>query len=179
MSAAPVRERFDGRAFRDALGRFASGVTVIAGLDAAGDPAGLACQSFASLSLDPPLVLACIARTSTSWARLLPTGRFSVSILADDQKDVCAALGRPGPDKFAGVPLAVTRDGGIRIEGALAHLDCTVDEAVAAGDHDIVVGRVTDLRARGTGRPLLFYRSGFGTGNFAPDAPAEVLSDWL
>lgn len=158
----------DPAEFRDALSRFASGVTVVAGLDEAGAPAGLACQSFTSLSLDPPLVLVCVARTSTSWARIAPTGRFGISVLAEDQRGLCRTLGSRAPDKFAGVDWHPGQDPGtVLVAGALAHLECTLERVADGGDHEIVVGRVTALTTpRPDGRPLLFFRSRFGTGRF-------------
>lgn len=158
------RERIDADHFRDVLGRFASGVTVVASADEDGRPVGLACQSFASLSLDPPLVLVCVARTSSSWPKVEAAGRFGISILADDQKDVCAALGRRGGDKFADVEWSLSRNDAVRIGGALAHIDCAVKDVVEAGDHYVVIARVLELTARKDGAPLLYFRSDFATG---------------
>ncbi|MEU6478205.1 flavin reductase family protein [Streptomyces sp. NPDC047017] len=159
------RPRIDAADFRDVLGRFASGITVVAGLDD-GEPVGFACQSFASLSLDPPLVMLAVGRTSTSWPRLQRTGRFCVNILAADQQATCAALGRSGPDKFTGVPWSVSDHGTVRIDGALATVDCRLADIREAGDHHIVTGEVLDLAARGDGRPLLYFRSRYATGTF-------------
>ncbi|MFI5661502.1 flavin reductase family protein [Streptomyces sp. NPDC051684] len=172
----------DAGEFRDALSRFASGVTVVAGLDEAGDPAGLACQSFTSLSLDPPLVLVCVARTSTSWARIAPAGRFGISVLAEDQRALCRTLGSRGPDKFAGLGRRIGRDGGsVLIDGALAQLECELERTIDGGDHEIVIGRVTSLTVpRADGRPLLFFRSAFGTGRFGTDQETtDLFAQWL
>ncbi|MEV4331951.1 flavin reductase family protein [Streptomyces sp. NPDC049597] len=159
-------ERIDADHFRDVLGRFASGITVVASVDEDGTPVGLACQSFASLSLDPPLVLVCVGRTSSSWPKVEAAGRFGISVLANDQKDVCAALGRKGGDKFAGVGWSVSRNGAVRIDGALAHIDCAVQNVVEAGDHYVVIARVLELTAREDGTPLVYFRSDFARGIF-------------
>ncbi|MFE4672189.1 flavin reductase family protein [Streptomyces sp. NPDC055144] len=161
-------ERLTPDAFRDVLGHFASGVTVVAALDEdTGEPVGLACQSFASLSLEPPLVLLCVAKSSTSWPKVRRAGRFGVSILADDQRAVCAAVGRRGPDKFRDVQWEPAGGGAVRVAGALATVDCELYAVHEAGDHWIVTARVLGLTARDGGRPLLYFRSAYATGEFA------------
>ncbi|MET1073757.1 MAG: flavin reductase family protein [Umezawaea sp.] len=153
--------RIDQSEFRATMGRFASGLTVVASLDEDGDPAGLTCQSFSSLSVDPQLVLVCVGTGSTSWSRVERTGRFSVSILAEDQQDVCVALGRPVPTKFDGVGWHATDHGTVRVDGALAAVDCRIDAVHRAGDHLVVVGEVLDLAVREDGSPLLYFRGGY------------------
>ncbi|RSN67529.1 flavin reductase family protein [Actinomadura sp. WAC 06369] len=153
----------DEAAFRDALERFASGITVVTSIDAAGRPAGFACRSFASLSLDPPLVLFCVARTSTGWPKTAATGRFAVNVLAADQRDVCRAFAVSGGDAFAGLAWTRSPHGTAHLDGALATVDCTVADVHEAGDHLIVVGSVRELDARDGGGPLLHYRGDFHT----------------
>ncbi|WP_418956467.1 flavin reductase family protein [Streptomyces tritici] len=160
-------ERLTERLTKRVLGHFASGVTVVAALAEDGRPAGLAVQSFASLSLDPPLVLLCVGRNSTSWPKVARAGRFGVSILAAEQRDVCAALGRPGPDKFAGLDWTAGAQGAVHVDGALATLDCAVHAVHEAGDHLVVTARVLALDAREDGTPLLYYRSDYATGVFS------------
>ncbi|MEV5594943.1 flavin reductase family protein [Streptomyces sp. NPDC052496] len=128
-------------------------------------PAGFACQSFASLSLDPPLVTFMVARTSTTWPRIARAGVFCVNILGAHQEGLCRAFAVSGADKFAGVfytPAPVT--GSPRLAGAPAWVDCTVQAVHTGGDHLIVVGRVaalgTDPDAARSG-PLLFHRGAF------------------
>ncbi|KUM95459.1 monooxygenase [Streptomyces yokosukanensis] len=150
--------------FRSALSLFASGLTVVASLDEYGRPVGLACQSFSSLSLDPQLILVCIGKGSSSWPRIAPTGHFSVSILAAEQQEVCAALGRPGQNKFQSIPWRPTTHGTVRIDGSLAALDCRIRDVHEAGDHLVVIGEVLDLATRDDGVPLLFFRSSFAKG---------------
>ncbi|WP_329619171.1 flavin reductase family protein [Streptomyces sp. NBC_01255] len=151
--------------FRDVLGRFASGITVVAALDG-GEPVGFACQSFASLSLDPPLVMLAVGKSSSSWPRIERAGRFCVNILAEEQRDTCAALGRSGADKFADVPWSVGEHGTVRIDGALAFVECALHSVHEAGDHSLVTAQVVALDAREDGRPLLFFRSRYAVGAF-------------
>lgn len=160
---APV----DQGEFRRVLGNFASGVTVITAPDADGDgPAGFACQSFASLSLDPPLVVFMVGRTSTSWPRIARAGVFCVNILGADQADLCQKFARRGTDKFAGVewePAPST--GSPRLRNAPAWIDCAIHAVHTGGDHLIVIGRVEDLgcaQAAEGREPLLFHEGRFG-----------------
>ena len=157
----------DSRQIRSVLGHFCTGVTVISAITGDGTPVGFACQSFSSLSLDPPLVSFSVARTSASWPRIAHAGAFCVSVLAADQGDLCrtfAVSSATGADKFAGLgwtPAPAT--GAPRLPGALAWIDCTIHAVHTGGDHLIVLGRVADLAvSRAEAGPLLFYRGGFG-----------------
>lgn len=165
--------------FRAVLGNFASGVTVITappGADADADgggsgsaagnvsgPAGFACQSFASLSLDPPLVTFMVARTSTTWPRIARAGVFCVNILGAEQGELCRSFAVSGADKFAGVahtPTPVT--GSPQLDAVPAWIDCRIHAVHTGGDHLIVVGRVVAMGAAGEGDPLLFHKGRFG-----------------
>ncbi|MFE1925517.1 flavin reductase family protein [Streptomyces asoensis] len=159
---APV----DQGEFRRVLGSFASGVTVVTAAAAEGEagPAGFACQSFSSLSLDPPLVAFMVGRTSTSWPRIARAGAFCVNVLSAAQGPLCRAFAATGTDKFAGVahdPCPVS--GAPRLAGALAWIDCAIHAVHTGGDHLIVVGRVNALgTGDGAGEPpLLFHRGRF------------------
>ncbi|MGV4985575.1 flavin reductase family protein [Streptomyces sp. NRAIS4] len=158
---APV----DPAEFRRVLGSFASGVTVITAPAAADDepgPAGFACQSFASLSLEPPLVCFMVGRTSTTWPRIARAGAFCVNVLSAGQDELCRAFAVSGADKFAGVaydPAPVS--GSPRLTGATAWIDCTVHAVHTGGDHLIVVGRVNALDTGEPDEPLLFHRGRF------------------
>jgi 3-hydroxy-9,10-secoandrosta-1,3,5(10)-triene-9,17-dione monooxygenase reductase component len=145
---------------RRVLGSFATGVVVVAGEDDDG-PVGFSCQSFASVSLEPPLVLFCPAHTSASWLRIAATGRFVVNVLAADQREMCARFATSGVDKFAGMDWAGTA-WGPAIEDVLAQVMCTVQDVHAAGDHDIVVGHVQQLVTPREDGPLLFFRGEYG-----------------
>ncbi|MGW5453307.1 3-hydroxy-9,10-secoandrosta-1,3,5(10)-triene-9,17-dione monooxygenase reductase subunit [Nocardia sp. NPDC003979] len=151
----------DGRQFRNVLGQFCTGITVITALDPDGAPIGFACQSFAALSLDPPLVLFCPTKGSRSWAAIEAAGKFCVNVLAEEQQPTCARFGSREPDKFAGVPWHTSDLGVPVLDGSLATIECTVDSVVDGGDHYIVIGRVqalTESESTTNGRPLLFYR---------------------
>ncbi|MER6052935.1 flavin reductase family protein [Streptomyces sp. NPDC001793] len=159
------RAPLDAAEFRSVLGHFASGVTIITAPGEPG-PAGFACQSFASLSLDPPLVAFMVGRTSATWPRLARAGVFCVNVLGAEQGGLCRAFAVSGADKFAGVrhtPAPVT--GSPRLADVPAWIDCTIHAVHTGGDHLIVVGRVealgTDPAAAERG-PLLFHRGAFG-----------------
>ncbi|MEV6320615.1 flavin reductase family protein [Nocardia sp. NPDC051787] len=151
----------DVRDFKAVLGRFCTGVTVIAARSGDG-PIGFTCQSFSALSLEPPAVCFCPARTSTSWPRIRAVGRFCVNILAHDQQEICRQLARSGADKFAGVGWEPSPNGSPRLAGTMAWLDCDLEQEVDGGDHTIVIARVTALSEHREAPPLLFYRSAFG-----------------
>ncbi|MFI1715327.1 flavin reductase family protein [Streptomyces litmocidini] len=156
------RPPVDPGEFRRVLGHFASGVTIVTALDADG-PTGFACQSFASLSLDPPLVAFMVARTSTTWPRIAAAGTFCVNVLGAGQGELCRSFAVSGADKFAGVawdPAPAT--GSPRLAGAPAWIDCAITTVHTGGDHLIVVGRVEGLDATESGDPLLFHRGRFG-----------------
>lgn len=164
---AGERAPVDQTEFRRVLGTFATGVTVITAPATEGEsaPAGFACQSFSSLSLDPPLVCFMVGRTSATWPRIARAGVFCVNVLGAGQGELCRAFAVSGADKFAGVthdPAPVS--GSPRLTGAAAWIDCTVHAVHTGGDHLIVVGRVDALgTGEAPGGPLLFHRGRFGT----------------
>ncbi|WP_097886737.1 flavin reductase family protein [Streptomyces sp. st140] len=148
--------------FRRVLGHFASGVTVVTARDADG-PTGFACQSFASLSLDPPLVTFMVARTSTTWPRIARAGVFCVNILGAEQSALCRGFAVSGSDKFAGVAYRdAPATGSPLLDSVPAWIDCRIHAVHTGGDHLIVVGRVEALGAEEEGEPLLFHRGAFG-----------------
>jgi flavin reductase (DIM6/NTAB) family NADH-FMN oxidoreductase RutF len=155
----------DPAEFRRVLGNFATGVTVVTApaTDGETDPAGFACQSFSSLSLDPPLVAFMVGRTSTTWPRIARAGAFCVNILGAHQGELCRGFAVPGADKFAGVAYdAAPTSGSPRLAGALAWIDCTIHAVHTGGDHLIVVGRVDALDTGDEDRaPLLFHKGRF------------------
>ena len=151
----------DPDVLRDVLGHFASGVTVVTAVTAEG-PVGFTCQSFSSLSLDPPLVVFAPARTSRTWARLREMGRFCVNVLAEGQDDVSQIFSRSAPDKFAGVPWTPSVHGSPVLAGIVAWIDGELWAEYDGGDHTIVVARVLDLGEHPDRRPLLFHRGAYG-----------------
>jgi 3-hydroxy-9,10-secoandrosta-1,3,5(10)-triene-9,17-dione monooxygenase reductase component len=170
----------DPAAYRHALGHFCSGVTVVTSVDGAGAPVGFACQAFAALSLQPPLVLFCPSGTSGTWPHIERNGRFCVNVLAEDQRRLSRAFGRSGPDKFAGVAWSPGPNAAPVLDGVLAWAACEVQDVATAGDHLIVVGLVTDLGPSRDGRPLLFYRGRYTSTEAEPFAePPEVIDTLL
>jgi flavin reductase (DIM6/NTAB) family NADH-FMN oxidoreductase RutF len=150
----------DQARFREVLGHFATGITIVTALEE-GEPVGFTCQSFAALSLDPPMVLLAPARSSTSWPRIAKAGAFCVNILEEHQEALCRAFAVTGGDKFDGVAWTPGVTGSPVIEGSLALVECQLGEIFDGGDHELVIGHVEAMDIR-EGRPLLFYRSGFG-----------------
>lgn len=146
---------------REVLGHFASGVVVITAIDTAG-PTGFTCQSFASLSLDPPLVSFAPSRASLTWPKIRQVGRFCVNVLAEGHEDVSNRFARSGTDKFVGVRWHRSRSGLPVLDEVCAWIECTLHNEFDGGDHTIAVGRVHGLAAGTTPRPLLFHRGGYG-----------------
>ncbi|MFC5947748.1 flavin reductase family protein [Pseudonocardia lutea] len=146
---------------REVLGHFASGIVVVTAITPGG-PAGFTCQSFSSLSLDPPLVSFSPARTSSTWPRIREAGAFCVNVLADGHEELSSAFARSGTDKYAGVAWTPAPSGAPRLDGVAAWIDCTLADEFPGGDHTIVVGRVQDLGADPSRAPLLFHRGAYG-----------------
>ena len=143
--------------FRDVLGRFCTGVTVVTSISD-GVPVGMTCQSFTSVSLDPPLVLFCPAKTSRAWPRIQRSGHFCVNLLSHDQLELSNGFAAKGADKFAGVSWRPSVTGAPLLDGVLGWVDCRVYAVHEAGDHYVVIGRVMDLGVEEAPHPLLFYR---------------------
>ncbi len=152
---------FDTSRFRQVLGHFCTGIVVVTASDQRG-PVGLTCQSFCSVSLDPALVLFCPSRASTSWPRIKAVGHFCANILAEDQEAVGRVFATRGADRFAGIGWKTGISGAPVLNDVLAHVDCRLEAAYDGGDHEIAIGRVVDLAMDHEGRPLLFFRGGYG-----------------
>jgi 3-hydroxy-9,10-secoandrosta-1,3,5(10)-triene-9,17-dione monooxygenase reductase component len=158
-----VTQRLDPTpdALRRALGAFASGVTVVTALDGE-EPVGFTCQSFASLSLDPPLVLFCATRDGRAWQRIRRAGRFCVNVLADDQVDCCHRFGSRDGRRFDGLDWQRSEWVTPALPGTPLRVHCDLDAVHPGGDHEIAVGAVLGLElAHGT-TPLLFHRGRLG-----------------
>lgn len=147
--------------FRQTLGHFPTGVTIVTGLGESG-PSGLAVGSFMSVSLAPPLIAVCPGKTSRSWPAIRETGAFCVNILADDQEELCRLFAISGGDKFDGIGWRLSPAGTPIIDDVLAWIDCELIEEHDAGDHTLVLGRVRALHVERSVEPLVFYRGGFG-----------------
>ncbi|MFI0408095.1 flavin reductase family protein [Actinomadura sp. 3N508] len=145
---------------RRVYGAYPTGVAAVAGL-IHGRPVGMAASSFVPVSLDPPLVSVCMAHTSTTWPLLRDLPHIGISVLGAHQEEAGRRLGTRGGDRFAGVPWRSTASGCVLIEGAAAWYDCTVEQRIRSGDHDIVVLRVHDLDAAAGTPPLVFHASRF------------------
>ena len=152
----------DPGAFRSALGRFATGVAFVTAAPG-GEPAGLIVNSLASVSLDPPLVSFCPARSSITWRRMRRARRFGVNVLGRAHEPFARAAIPPGADRFAGVAWRPGAHGAPLLADALATLECEIVAEHPAGDHWIVVGRVDDARVAAAADPLVFFAGGFGT----------------
>lgn len=159
-ATAVGRQRdLDAGDFRSVLGLFATGVVAVTGADpGTGRPAGLTANSFTSVSLHPPLVSVCLARTSSTWRCLRAAGSYCVNILAEHQLDVCLQLATPGADKFRGLAWTASPGGHPILDGVLGWIDCAAETEHAAGDHVIAVGRVCGLGLLRDEQPLVFYR---------------------
>lgn len=153
----------DPTLFRRVMGHYPTGVTVVAALED-DRPVGLAIGSFFSVSLEPPLVGFCVARTSSTWPRIEAIGSFGITVLAEDQQETSGRFASKVEDKFEGetwVGAPVT--GSPLIQGGLEHIDCTLHSVLDGGDHSIVLGRVQYLDVhRDDVGPLLFFRGGYG-----------------
>jgi 3-hydroxy-9,10-secoandrosta-1,3,5(10)-triene-9,17-dione monooxygenase reductase component len=145
---------------RHVLGHFATGLTVITAATPTG-PAGFTCQSFASLSLDPALVMFSPARSSSTWPLLRAAGRFTVNILTAEHQHLAGQFARSGTDKFAGVGYTTSPLGNPVLDEALAWVDCELHQEYDGGDHTIVVGGVRSLSARSDADPLVFFRGAY------------------
>jgi 3-hydroxy-9,10-secoandrosta-1,3,5(10)-triene-9,17-dione monooxygenase reductase component len=151
----------DPATMRTVLGHFATGIAVVTAMDG-GVPVGLACNSFTSVSLEPPLVLFCAAKSSTTWPRIQATGKWAVNILGEDDEEVCRLFAEKDADRFAHMTFRPGQSGAPILDRTLAFVDCETDAEHDAGDHVIVVGRVLELGYQAEGKPLLFYRGGYG-----------------
>ncbi|HEV7977820.1 3-hydroxy-9,10-secoandrosta-1,3,5(10)-triene-9,17-dione monooxygenase reductase subunit [Amycolatopsis sp.] len=155
--------------FRAVLGQFCTGVTVVTSQGDGTAPAGFACQSFAALSLEPPLVLFCPGKSSRTWPMIEATGTFAVNVLAESQREISAVFGAPGVDKFAGLDWSPSPSGAPLLSGALTWIDCALETVHDAGDHYVVIGRVTALGEVRDGAPLLYHRGRYLVTEPVPD----------
>jgi flavin reductase (DIM6/NTAB) family NADH-FMN oxidoreductase RutF len=150
----------DTRWLRQVFSAFPSGVTAVSAL-IDGQPVGIAASSFTPVSLDPPLASVCVAHSSTTWPLLRQAASFGVSVLSADQEHACAQLSTRGIDRFVGLEWRATPGGAVLLDGASAWLECTIEQQIKAGDHDIVLLRVHDLDADHEVHPLVFHSSQF------------------
>ncbi|PVA10628.1 flavin reductase [Pelagivirga sediminicola] len=150
----------DPRELRNALGAFATGVTVVTATQADGTPRGFTANSFTSVSLDPPLVLVCVAKTAGSCEVMEASDHMAINILAEDQRDVSGSFASRNGTRFEGVDWWTGASGAPILPGTAAMLDCTMERTIEAGDHVILMGRVIDF-AHTSVAPLGYCRGAY------------------
>ena len=155
---------------REVLGHFVSGIVVVTATGPDG-PIGFTCQSFASLSLDPPLISFAPARSSSTWPLIREVGAFCVNVLAADHQEISNGFARSGVDKFAGVGWQPAPSGTPILDGVTAWIDCALWNEYDGGDHTIAVGLVNDLGAEPARLPLLYYRGRYGVAADPEETP--------
>jgi 3-hydroxy-9,10-secoandrosta-1,3,5(10)-triene-9,17-dione monooxygenase reductase component len=158
---APAAAAPDARSFRDALGRFATGVAFVTAAPN-GEPAALIVNSFTSVSLEPPLISFCASRNSITWSRMRRARRFGVNVLGHQHERFARRATPAGADRFGGLDWELGRGGVPLLTDALASLECEIVAEHPAGDHWIVVGRVDNLRIPSIKDPLIFFAGAFG-----------------
>jgi flavin reductase (DIM6/NTAB) family NADH-FMN oxidoreductase RutF len=180
IEASAAEASIDARAFRDALGCFATGVTVITTAGAKGEPIGITANSFSSVSLDPPLILFSLGRYAYSLKSFLSTHHFAVNILHEGQEEISNRFARASSDKWAGIEFETWESGCPILSDALASFECHIRHTYHGGDHVILVGEVIRMRANCGARPLLFLRGRYGgfepresAGESAGDSPRD------
>lgn len=151
----------DEKNFRKVLGHLPTGVAVVTAEDG-GQPTGMAINSLTSVSLKPPLILLCPAKTSQTWPGIRRAGRFCINVMAAHQEAACRQLSQKHVDRFADLTL-VERRSGPALADAIAWMDCELFEEHDAGDHTIVVARVLAVEAVPDTEPLVFFRGRYGT----------------
>jgi flavin reductase (DIM6/NTAB) family NADH-FMN oxidoreductase RutF len=150
----------DPDTFRSVLGRFASGVTIVTAVDANGRDFGLTVSAFASLSLEPPLVVVCIDHGASLHPVLRDAQHFAINILSTDQEPLARRFAILVGDRFDGVGYVRGQTGVAVLDEVLAMLECRKLQAIEGGDHTIFIGEVETAIAH-TGSPLLYYRGGY------------------
>lgn len=160
----------DAQTFREAWGKFATGVSVVTSIEPDGHVHGMTAQAVGSVSLDPLLVMACVGHNRNSYPLISKNGAFAISILREEQQPIAEYYARPPEQRTNDVPIAMsfTERGSAVLEDCLASMDCHVVAEHVAGDHTIFIGEVDEIRL-GDGRPLLFFEGRFG--GLAPMEP--------
>ncbi len=141
--------------YREAMARFATGVTIVTTADPEGRWWGFTASSFSSLSIDPPLILVCLARDARCHPVFTSAASFRVNVLGPEHEGLALRFGTPGADKFAGGEFRRAADGLPILDDALVSLRCKTADQAAGGDHTILIGRVEDAQLRRDGRPAV------------------------
>jgi flavin reductase (DIM6/NTAB) family NADH-FMN oxidoreductase RutF len=145
---------------REAFGHFPTGVIAIAA-EVDGTLEGLAASTFVPVSLDPPLVSFCVQNTSTTWPKLKDRPRLGISVLGESHDEAARALAARTGDRFAGLRTVSSDNGAVFIEGTSVWLESSIEQSFEAGDHTIVILRVTDITVHPDVAPIVFHRSTF------------------
>lgn len=162
---------FDPAKFRSVFGHLPTGVVVVTGIDAEGRPQGITIGSFVSISLDPPLAGFFIGRSSRTWPLIAATGKFAANVLAASQGDLCWRFAKDIAEgsRFSDLVTSKSSNGSPVLPGVVAVVDCAVSEVRPVGDHDLVVGSVTDLRLLDPAQPsMVFFKGKTGDAHVAP-----------
>jgi flavin reductase (DIM6/NTAB) family NADH-FMN oxidoreductase RutF/pimeloyl-ACP methyl ester carboxylesterase len=170
-ASASADPAFDIIEFRRALGSFLTGVTIVTTIGAEGEPRGFTANSFTSVSLEPPLVLVCIAKKALGHQAFSTSRGFAINILSEDQKAASGIFASKAPDKFASVAWQPGQTGNPVIDGSVAVFDCDMEQLVDAGDHSILIGRVHDFTHNGA-QPLGYCRGAYVTPGLSQGALA-------
>lgn len=149
---------------RQAFGRFATGIAVITTLTNDGQPYGLTINSFVSVSMAPPMISWNVVRGTTAHQVITQQGKFVVNVLAQDQQHIAQQMTGPIETRFDGITCTPAANGLLLIDGALATFECNTHAMVPAGDHDIILGTVTDFAHR-DGPPLVYWQGRYATAN--------------
>lgn len=157
----PIGPATDTARYRQVLGHYPTGVVVVTARSG-GAAMGLSIGSFTSLSLEPPLVLFCVDKMSTSWPGVRDHGTFCANFLAEDQEHVARIFATRGADRFTGLGWHAAPGGSPILDGVLAWVECTIERIDEGGDHWVVIGRVTALDVAREAAPLVFFRGGYG-----------------
>jgi len=152
--------QIDEYRFRSVMSRFASGVTIVTAVDPEGTDHGITVSAFSSLSLAPPLILACIGHATVMHGVLATAAAFTVNVLAADQEELARKFSDPDNDRFDGASFTRGSNGAATLTGVAAHLECSLAHQFEGGDHTVFVGRVEAAHA-GELQPLLYYRGGY------------------
>lgn len=160
QAAAGGRHRLDPDRFRQALAYFPSGVTIVTALDTTGTPHGFTASAFCSVSLDPPLVCACLARSARCHPVFAACDEFAVSVLRPEHTELALRFARKGEDKFAHGRFRRTTRRAVVVADALAAVECVVHDRYEVGDHTMLIGEVQQVHLS-TGEPLVFFNRTF------------------
>lgn len=172
-------DKFNPGTFREVLGHFPTGVVIVTGIDDAGKPVGMVVGSFTSVSMDPPIVGFLPALDSSRWIRLRTASSYCINVLASSQSELCRRFARKGAqDPFEGIAWDPSGSGAPILPGVVAAIECTPRDTLDAGDHQIVLADVDDLRVLDPTSPLIFFQGGFG--GFVLDAvSATDYGGWI